>query len=168
MQQPSKFAPVLVSSAIMVILSIFPVLNLINLVCCAGIIIGGAAGTYYYSRQLEKNGQVLQNKDGMMIGLLSGIIAAVFYVIFSTFIIMATKQNPVEIVYKMTEQYGFQLPPESEKVLQQVNDEYSEHGFSFLVIGMELFTRIVSNCIFGPLGGILAASLINKRKNAPK
>jgi len=168
MQQPSKFAPVLISSVIMLILSLFPILNLINLICCAGIILGGAAGTYYYSKQLEKTGLIVQSKDGMMIGLLSGIIAAILYVIFSTLIVMLSKQNPVEMLYKLTDQYGFQIPPESEKILKQVYDEYNKNGFSFLIIGAELLTRIVSNCIFGPLGGIIAASLINKRRNAPK
>ena len=72
----------------MLVMSLLPVINLLNLLCCAGIILGGAAGTWYYARQLEKTGQVIQNKDGMMIGLLAGIISAFIYVIFSTMIIM--------------------------------------------------------------------------------
>jgi hypothetical protein len=165
MPQPSKFAPVFISSMVMLIVSVFPFLNLINLLCCAGIILGGAAGTFYYSKQLEKAGQLIQNKDGIMIGLLAGIISAILYVISSTLIIMASGQNPVEFVYKMTDQYGFQFPQESQKLLEQVFQDYQKHGFSFLMIGVELFSRIVSHCIFGPLGGLLAASIINKRKS---
>jgi hypothetical protein len=65
----------------------------------------------------------------------------------------------------MTDQYGFQFPQESQKLLEQVFQDYQKHGFSFLMIGVELFSRIVSHCIFGPLGGLLAASIINKRKS---
>ena len=148
----------------MLVMSLFPVINLLNLLCCAGIILGGAAGTWYYARQLEKTGQVIQNKDGMMIGLLAGIISAFIYVIFSTMIIMLSKQNPVELLYKMTEQYGFNIPPESEKMLRTVYEDYQKNGFSPVMIGVELFSRIVSHCIFGPLGGLLAASIINKRR----
>ncbi len=165
MNHPSKFTPVIISSFVMVFLSIFPVLNLINVICCAGIIIGGASGTWYYARQLEKSGQFIQNKDGVMIGLLAGIISAIVYVIFSTTIIMLAKQNPVEMVYKMTEQWGFNIPPESERILRTVNDEYSRNGFSTIMIGVELFSRIVSHCIFGAAGGLLAASIFNKRRN---
>ncbi|MBZ0203964.1 MAG: hypothetical protein K8I03_13175 [Ignavibacteria bacterium] len=168
MQQPSKFTPVLISSVVMLIMSLFPFLNLINLICCAGIILGGAAGTFYYAKQLEKNGQLIQNKDGIMIGLLSGIISAILYVILSTLIIMVSKQNPVELVYKMTQEYGFSIPPESEKMLQTVFDEYNRQGFSFIMIGIEMLSRIVSHCIFGPLGGVLAAGLYLKRRNAAK
>ena len=165
MNHPSKFTPVIISAFFMLVMSLFPVINLLNLLCCAGIILGGAAGTWYYARQLEKSGQVIQNKDGMMIGLLAGIISAFIYVIFSTMIIMLSKQNPVELVYKMTEQYGFNIPPESEKMLRTVYEDYQKNGFSPIMIGVELFSRIVSHCIFGPLGGLLAASIINKRRN---
>ena len=168
MNQPSKFTPVIISSFLMVFISIFPVLNLLNVLCCAGIVFGGAAGTYYYGRQLEKAGSLIQNKDGIMIGLLSGIISAIVYVIFSTLIMMISQQNPVELVYKMTEQYSIPIPPESEKMLQTVFNEYQKNGFSTIMIGVELFSRIVSHCIFGPLGGLLAASIMNKRRNVPQ
>ena len=164
MNHPSKFTPVLISSFLMVFISIFPVLNMLNLLCCAGIILGGAAGTWYYARQLEKAGQFVQNKDGIMIGLLAGIISAIVYVIFSTTIMMIAKQNPVELVYKMTEQWSFSIPPESEKMLRTVYEDYQKNGFSPIMIGVELFSRIVSHCIFGPIGGLLVASMLNKRR----
>ena len=166
MNHPSKFTPVIISSFVMVFLSLFPVLNLINVLCCAGIVIGGASGTWYYAKQLEKAGEFIQNKDGIMIGLLAGIISAIIYVIFSTTIIMLAKQNPVEMVYKLTEQYGFSIPPESQKILNGVYDEYQRNGFSVVMISVELFSRIVSHCIFGPIGGLLVASIFNKRRNA--
>ncbi len=166
MNHPSKFTPVIISSFVMVFLSLFPILNLINILCCAGIIIGGASGTWYYAKQLEKTGGFIQNKDGIMIGLLAGIISAIIYVIFSTTIIMLSKQNPVEMVYKLTQQYGFNIPPDSERVLQTVNDEYKRNGFSTVMIAVELFSRIVSHCIFGPIGGLLVASIFNKRRNS--
>ncbi|HMQ79697.1 MAG TPA: hypothetical protein PKE39_11245 [Ignavibacteria bacterium] len=166
MNHPSKFTPVLISTFVMVFISIFPVLNILNLLCCAGIILGGAAGTWYYARQLEKAGQFIQNKDGIMVGLLAGIISAIVYVIYSTTIMMIAKQNPVELVYKMTEQWGFSIPPESEKMLRTVYEDYQKNGFSPIMIGVELFSRIVSHCIFGPIGGLLVASIFNKRRNS--
>lgn len=166
MTHPSKFTPIIISTFVMLFISLFPILNLINVLCCAGIIIGGAAGTWYYARELEKAGQFITNKDGIMIGLLSGMISAILYVILSTIIVMLSKQNPVELVYKMVQEYGVAIPPESEKMLQTVNDEYSRNGFSTIMIGVELFSRIVSHCIFGPIGGLLVASIINKRRNA--
>lgn len=162
----SQMAPVVIATFIMVFLSLFPVLNIINIFCCAGIMIGGAAGSYYYARQLEKNGMFIQNKDGVMIGLLAGIISAIIYVILSTLIIMISKQNPVEMVYKMTDEYGFRMPPESEQMLKSVFDEYNQRGFSYVMIGIELLSRIVTHCLFGAIGGLIVASIFNKRRNA--
>lgn len=157
---------VIIATIVMVVMSLFPVLNLINLLCCAGIILGGASGTFYYARQLEKNGMMIKNKDGIMIGLLAGIISAILYVIFSTLFIMLSKQNPVEMIYKMSDQYGFRWPPESERILKQVFEEYRTKGFSVIMISVELVSRIISHCIFGPVGGLLVASIFNKRRNS--
>ncbi|MCC6866447.1 MAG: hypothetical protein IT280_09855 [Ignavibacteria bacterium] len=164
MQHPNKFTPVIISTFVMVFVSLFPVLNLINLICCAGIILGGASGTWYYARQLEKAGEFIQNKDGIMIGLLAGIISAIIYVIFSTTILMLSKQNPVEMIYKLTEQYKFSIPPESEKMLHSIYEDYQNNGFSPFMIGIELVSRIFSHCIFGPVGGLIVASIYNKRR----
>ena len=166
MNHPSKFTPVIISSFVMLFISLFPVINLLNVLCCAGIVIGGASGTWYYARQLEKAGDFIQNKDGIMIGLLAGIISAFIYVIFSTTIIMLSGQNPVEMIYKMTDIYGIALPPETQQILNSVHGEYQRNGFSVVMIGVELTSRIITHCIFGPIGGLLVASIFNKRRNA--
>jgi hypothetical protein len=166
MKHPGQMTAVLIATGIMVFTSITPILSFINLFCCAGIILGGAAGTYYYAKQLEKTGLAVQNKDGLMIGLLSGIISAIVYIILSTLLLMISKQNPVELLYKIVDEYGISIPPESEKLLRDVHDEYARQGFSFMMIGVELFVRIISHTIFGSIGGLIAASVINKKRNA--
>lgn len=166
MSQPSQFTAVLIATFVMVFISITPLVNILNLICCAGIILGGAAGTYYYSRQLEKNGMLIQNKDGIMIGLLAGIISAIICVMATTLMYMILKHNPVEGVYKMTDEFGFKMPPESEQMLRGIYEEYRQKGFSTVMIAVELITRMVSHCIFGPIGGLLVASMINKRRNS--
>lgn len=166
MSQPSQFTAVIIATFVMVFISLTPLVNVINLICCGGIILGGAAGTYYYSRQLDKNGIAIQNKDGVMIGLLAGIISAIICVMVTTLMYMILKHNPVEGVYKVTDDFGFKMPPESEQMLRTVYEEYNQKGFSTIMIGAELFTRIITHCIFGPIGGLIVASMINKRRNS--
>ena len=81
MQHPSKFTPVLVGAAVMSIIAIVPGLNFLNLLCCAGIMLGGVAGTLYYNRELKKSGGELQFKDGAAIGVLAGFISAIIVVV---------------------------------------------------------------------------------------
>jgi hypothetical protein len=73
--------------------------------------------------------------------------------------------NPFQI-YKLADQYGYGLPPEAEKMLQRISDEYSEHGFSITVTLFTLIIDIVTYPLFGFLGGIIAASLYSKRRQS--
>jgi hypothetical protein len=130
MNQPSKFTPVIISSAIIIIISLFPFLNFINLLCCAGVIFGGAAGTAFYNSRLKNAGMQIQYKDGAAIGVLSGIISALIVVIGTTLMSILVNQNPIPEVYKMLDSQGITMPPEVEKFLQQISDEYSRQGFS--------------------------------------
>ncbi len=166
MNQPSKFTPVIISSTIIIIISLFPFLNFINLLCCAGVIIGGAAGTAYYNNQLKKTGGQIQYKDGVAIGVLSGIISALIVVIGTTIMTMLVKENPIPEVYRMIDVQGLNIPPEIDKFLQQISDEYSKRGFSITLTLVTLVVDLISFPIFSAIGGMLAVQIFGKKKNA--
>ena len=164
MKQPSKFTPVIISSVFMVVISLFPFLNFINLLCCAGIVIGGAAGTFFYANALRAAGQLIQFKDGAMIGLLSGFISAVIVVFLSTIMAMLVNQNPVPELYRMLDSGGFQIPEQMEKILQSVSDEYAKNGYSLTLTLVSLAMYGLTYPLFGAIGGLLTVSFYNKRK----
>ena len=166
MNQPSKFTPVIISSTVIIIISLFPFLNFINLLCCAGVIIGGAAGTAYYNNQLKKTGGQIQYKDGVAIGVLSGIISALIVVIGTTVMTMLVKQNPIPEIYRMIDMQGLNIPPEIDKFLQQISDEYSKRGFSITLTLVTLVVDLISYPIFSAIGGMLAVQIFGKKKNA--
>jgi hypothetical protein len=162
--QPSKFTPIIISTVLMTFISLFPFLNLINFLCCAGILGGGFAGAAYYARQLTKTESKIMFKDGAMIGLLSGFLSALIVVVFTTLITMITSQNPIPEVEKMFETYGYPLPPEAQKMLQKISEEYSRNGFSITLTLANLGIYIVTFPLFGALGGMIAAAVYGKRK----
>lgn len=164
MHHPSKFTPIIIGTAVTTLISVFPILNLLNLLCCAGIILGGFAGSAYYAKQLEKAGEIIQFKDGAAIGILSGVLSALLVVIITTLITLISSTNPIPEIFKLADQYGFSIPPEAEKMLQRVSDEYSEHGFSITITLFTLIVDIFIYPLFGFLGGIIAASIYSKRK----
>jgi hypothetical protein len=164
MDQPSKFTPVIISTAIMTFISALPGLNLVNLLCCGGIIIGAFAGTAFYAKKLKAIGSAVQFKDGAAIGVFSGILTALLVTIFNTLFTMLSSQNPVPEVYKIIDQFGYTLPPEAEKLLKQVSDEYNKHGFSITITIINLVADLIFFPLFGFLGGILASSVFGKRR----
>lgn len=160
---PSKFTPIIISSVIMITISLFPVLNLINLLCCAGIILGGFAGTAYYNKSLTAAGQQIQFKDGAAIGILSGIVSALVVVIASTLLTIALKENPVPEALRLIDTYGFRIPPEMEEFLQKISNEYNKSGFSITLTLITLIADLITYPLFGAIGGILGVTVFKKR-----
>jgi spore germination protein GerM len=166
MQQPSKFTPIIISTSIIVVISLFPIVNLINLLCCGGVLIGVFAGTAYYNSKLKQAGQIIQYKDGAAIGLLSGIVSALFIVAGTTLMNMIVNQNPIPELFKLIDSNGLSLPPEAEKFLQKISDEYSKKGFSITMTLITLISDILIYPLFGMLGGLLSVSILSKRNEA--
>jgi len=166
MEQPSKFTPVIISSAVIIVISLFPFLNFINRLCCAGVIIGGAAGTAYYNNQLKKTGTQIQYKDGVAIGILSGVLSALIVVIGTTIMTILVKQNPIPEIYRMIDMQGINIPPDVDKFLQQISDEYTKRGFSFTLTLITLVVDLIAYPIFSAVGGMLAVQIFGKKKNA--
>ena len=166
MEQPSKFTPVIISSAVIIVISLFPFLNFINLLCCAGVIIGGAAGTAYYNNQLKKTGTQIQYKDGVAIGILSGVLSALIVVIGTTIMTILVKQNPIPELFQMFDLQGITIPPEAEQFMQKISDEYSKQGFSITLTIITLVVNLIAYPIFSAVGGLLAVAIFTKKKNA--
>lgn len=162
--QPSKLTPVIIAAAIMTFISLFPFLNFINLLCCAGVIGGGFAGAAYYAKQLSNSGGMIQFKDGAMIGALSGLLAAMIIVVFTTLITIISAQNPIPEMQKILDSYGLPIPPEYDKILQKISDEYDRNGFSITVTLVNLAAYLTTYPLFGGIGGIIASSVYGKRK----
>ena len=66
--------PVLIAGIIAGILSATPLLNLLNIVCCLWVVVGGVIGVYLVCRDTE---QKVNYGEGAFVGLLSGFVAAV-------------------------------------------------------------------------------------------
>jgi len=164
MHQASKFSPVLFASVIMCIISVVPFLNFINLACCAGIMLGGASGAIYYNTQLKHTGQKITMKDGVSIGILSGLLSAIIVVIFTTLLSMFVNQNPIPEIYKIFEQYGWNIQPDAERFLQKISDEYNHTGFSLTITLITLVIDLISYPLFGALGGMLTVTILGKMK----
>jgi hypothetical protein len=166
MQTPSKFTPIIISTAIICVISLFPVLNLVNLFCCAGVLLGVFAGCAYYSSKLKQNGEVIQYKDGTAIGLLSGLVSAMIIVAVTTLITMISNQNPVPDLFKMFDNQGITIPKEIEEFMQKISEEYRKNGFSITLTLITFVSDIIVYPLFGLLGGLLSVSILARRKNA--
>lgn len=167
MNLPNRFTPVLYGTIVMTLISVFPILNLMNLFCCAGVIAGGFAGVYSYRKQLQDTGITLTHKDGGMIGILSGILAAVLVTGFGLIISLFSESNPILEVMKAFDEMNIQTPPEVAKYVEDFSNEYNDYGFSPSITIISFISNIILYPLFGAIGALLAVSLFNK-KNSPQ
>lgn len=165
MNSPNKMTSIIYGTLVMTMSAIVPVLNFINLICCAGIIAGGFVGVYNYWRQLQNAGLQLTSKDGGMIGILCGILSAVFVTGFTLIISLFSDTNPMLEFIKTFDELGIQTPPEMNHYIERFSNEFNEYGFSPTISIISFISNLIIYPLFGTIGAILGVSLLNKKRN---
>lgn len=144
-----------------------PVLNLINLFCCAGISIGGFAGVYVYKKQLVKTGITLNSKDGGMIGLLSGLLSAVIVSGIGLLISLYSQSNPVLDFLDTINDAGISIPEEMTVYLENISNDFNQKGYSPTFILISFLSNLIIFPLFGLIGALIGVSVL-KKNNTPQ
>lgn len=147
------------------IASALPYLEMINVVCCALYVAGGALASYLYLKTLPtppatapyKDPAPAPYKDGAVVGLLAGVFGGVAYALAATLLSMAGvgSEDAAQAIATMKQQ-GIEPPP---FVLDMMgaNGASMSMFFTALVVGVILFG------IFGTLGGLLGVAIFTKK-----
>lgn len=159
-----KLNAVIISATVITIISIFPLLNLLNLFFCSGVIIGAYFGVSYYVKNSQGRNLRLEFKDGAIIGLLGGILSAILVSIFTLIVTMFSNENPMTDVKGMMGGLFDMNSPEISGMMQKFSDEFDRYGFSPTISAVTLITYLLTYSLFGFLGGILAYSIKTKKR----
>ncbi|MBN1633261.1 MAG: hypothetical protein JW917_03760 [Ignavibacteria bacterium] len=154
---------VLISAAVISFISIFPFLNLLNVVFCAGVVIGAFFGVSYYIKNAYQRNIPVEFKDGAFIGFLGGVLAAIVVSIFTLLATMLSGENPMTDVKEMMGGMIDMNSPEIQNMMQKFSDEFDRYGFSPTVSIITLIMYLITYSLFGFLGGILAYSIKTKK-----
>lgn len=160
---PNKLTPVVISTVVMVLLSSVPGLNLINTFCCMGIILGGFIGVTYYSKQMLSNNLILTQKDSILIGVLSGIIASIVNTGVTLAISLFSKINPMAEIMDMMSQMGREVPPEAIDFMDKLSQEFTKYGYSPTLTIITFIINIILYPLFGMLGSFIAYQIYKKK-----
>jgi hypothetical protein len=163
---PNKLKPVLIAAGLMIIISITPFISAINVFCCAGIIIGALIGTFSYYKDLQKANLLIDYKDGVMIGILAGIITAIVYTGFVLIIQLYSEGNMFTDIANDFEKLGFQLSPEFYKAMDYFSGESNSYGFSPTLTIVSLALYLILFPLFGALGGLFGVSIFKKKQQS--
>lgn len=162
--KPTKFLASLYGGLVIATVSSVPGLNLINCLCCAGIMLGGLFAVFIYSRQLTSETPPLTAGDGVILGALAGVIAA-FLSLLLHLVVYALFGNIAErIIYEIVHSIldATNVPAEVSQMFDERFREALERGLTPLFLFFSLIQDLVLYTLFGLLGGLIGYAIFKK------
>lgn len=139
------------------IASALPYLEMINVVCCALYVAGGALASYLYLKTLPTPPATAPYKDGAVVGLLAGVFGGIASAVAATLLSMAGvgSEDAANAIATMKQQ-GIEPPP-------FVLDMMGANGASMSMFFTALAVGVILFGIFGTLGGLLGVAIFTKK-----
>ncbi len=161
MNEERMLKSALIGGVLIGILSSLPVIGLFNCVCCAWVIGGGLLAAYLY---VKDSSIPVTLGRGAALGLLTGVIGAFVFALFSIPLYMVMKNRSgggfVEQMRQQLDQLP-NMPPESRQMLL---DFLSRGNVGILVVVFGLVFVLVLYALFAMLGGTIGVAVFEKRK----
>lgn len=159
-----KYYPVIVSAFAAAVLTTVPGLKSFS--CCL-LVPAASVFALFLDKKMNGFSQEIKASKALITGLLTGILLAIMSSSLEIFITFILKSNELtealpEVEILMTQ---MELGPVSDEIvglLRKISDEIIRSGFSPIFAFFLFLSNIVTNAIFGMLGGLLGMTLINR------
>ncbi|HLX12012.1 MAG TPA: hypothetical protein VKS81_04285 [Bacteroidota bacterium] len=146
--KPGKEIPALYGGIVIGIISVAPVLDLLNCLCCAGTILGGISAVTFYKNRFTPETPPFTSNDCMVVGGLAGMIGAVISTMLSTIILSMFKDTFLSTL----NQYREYVPGSTIDQMAAM----LEHGIPTFLVIVALLSNFVIDILFGAIGGLIA------------
>lgn len=161
-----KYLPALVAGFGAGVLHVVPVAK--ALTCCLVIPIAAVIAIILEQKSTNHTGE-FELSRGAILGLLTGVIAALFGTFFDTLITFVTKNNEIIFAFNQISDAVGAIPIDAEtkeeamKLMEMVGDQIKNYGFSPLYTISILFNNLLVDSIFGLIGGLVGTKILNSR-----
>jgi hypothetical protein len=161
--RPDKFIPALYGGVIMGLISSIPFLNLVNCLCCAGVLFGGFLAVMFYKNNFTPDTPPFTSGDCMAVGALAGVVGAVVGTALSLVFIAMFGDVARQFLLNVLRNSNLQFPPE---LLDKIEEGMSE-GTSFFRVIFRFFPSLIVDTLFGLLGGLIGYSIFKPKQQLP-
>lgn len=163
--RPQKFLPALYGGIVIATISSVPGLNLLNCLCCAGVIAGGLVAVYFYNRELTADMSPLTAGDGVLVGGLAGIIAAFLSLILHLGIYVLFGDIAQRIAYEVFRSImeSINLPAELADAIDEAILAALEQGLTPFIMVVQLAWDLFIFTIFGVVGGLIGYAIFKQK-----
>jgi hypothetical protein len=159
-ERPSKMMPALIGGAVIGFISATPFLNLINCICCAGVLLGGFLAVYFYKDQLTPEMPPLSPSDGATLGVLAGVFGFLIAVLLEAVIYMLFgnigTQIVIDMVIRIVESFGSEMPPEFYEEMRKSAEQSPLQPLSLLM-------NLVLTLVFATIGGLIGSAVFKPK-----
>lgn len=160
-----KYSTTLVCGFAAGVLSIVPGIK--SFTCC--LLVPFATGVALFLDQKINGKYEISKSQAVLFGIATGISAAFFNSAFDLLLTYFTRTNEFITMLPEVEKMYRSLPLPTEvsgqaiRILRGIESEIALKGFSLFYAVFLIVNGILSNLIFGMLGGIIASSYLNKK-----
>jgi hypothetical protein len=161
-----KYYPILIAGFIGGIASVIPIFK--SLSCCLVIPIISVLALYFEMKSTSRN-EPFKLKEGITIGFFTGISSAFLGLIFDVFITLVTHSNELVLGYPQMNEMLNTFPvdeltkKQASEMIKNVVQQIQNNGFSLTYVFAMLVNGLMSNSIFGIIGGIVGVRILNNK-----
>ncbi len=159
-EKPDKIIPVIYGGIIIGIISSVPFLNLINCLCCAGIMGGGVLAIFFYKQNFTPDTQLFSRGDCLTVGVFAGIVGAFVGTVLDVVFLMTFGNVVGQFVLDNIQNMDIDIPEESMDALKQAFQETA----SVYSVLFSLISSLIINSIFGLLGGLIGYNIFKPKQ----
>lgn len=130
-------------------------LGLINMLCCAGIIIGALVSVWHYT---DTNELTIKAGQGAVIGLLAALVGWAVSLVLNYILIKAGVRSDLVLSQFILDRFGDSMGEEGvERIVEQMNAEITLGKYM-----LSALWGVLLSAIFGAVGGSIGAVLFKK------
>ncbi|MDI6804289.1 MAG: hypothetical protein QME58_10665 [Bacteroidota bacterium] len=159
-EKPDKFIPAIYGGIIIGIISSVPFLNLINCLCCAGIMGGGVLAVFFYKQNYTPDTQPFSKGDCLTVGVYAGIVGAFVGTVLDVVFLMTFGNVVGQFVMDNIQNMDIEIPEESLEAIKQAFQETT----SIYSVMFSLISSLILNSIFGLLGGLIGYNIFKPKQ----
>ncbi len=161
--KPAMSAPILYSGMIIGLVSSIPFVNIINCFCCAGVVLGGFLGVFFYKSNFTPDTPPFTSSDCLLVGLGGGILGAVISTAVSTLFTALFGNLTAKFLVEALQNSNL---PNADMILDKLREAMNE-PLTMLRFVSSLFLTCILYGIFGLLGGLIGYSIFKPKGLAP-
>ncbi len=130
-------------------------LGMINMLCCAGVIIGAVVAVWHYT---DSNEITISAGQGAVLGLLAALVGWAFSFVLNYVLIKAGIRSDLVISQFFLDRFGDNMPAEQyDQMLDQMTAE-----MTFAKYFMSAIWGLLASVAFGSVGGMIGAMIFKK------